>query len=220
MNLLGDHEKLNELLNISYITSKVEKIDNIEFKIHYKHKETYHAHYLIMYYPFKAKESLFIVVKKNISDTDKLLDKILTNILTINFITIFLILFYALFLSRMLLLPIESLTSRLAAMNENFLHKIDASKLPKEFIPLGESINGLVERIQAFAKYQKELFIGTAHELKTPLAVMKTKNEVTLIKPREPQKYIDTIKENNKTIDEMNKMIGNILEIGRQESEG
>jgi two-component system OmpR family sensor kinase len=66
-------------------------------------------------------------------------------------------------------------------------------------------------------KYQKELFIGTAHELKTPLAVMKTKNEVTLIKPREAEKYIETLKTNNKTIDEMNAMISSILEIGRQE---
>jgi two-component system OmpR family sensor kinase len=46
---------------------------------------------------------------------------------------------------------------------------------------------------------------------------MKTKNEVTLIKPRESQKYIETLKTNNKTIDEMNAMISSILEIGRQE---
>ena len=65
--------------------------------------------------------------------------------------------------------------------------------------------------------YQKELFIGIAHELKTPLAVMKTKNEVTLIKPRESEKYIEALKNNNDSIDSMNKMISSILEIGRQE---
>ena len=53
--------------------------------------------------------------------------------------------------------------------------------------------------------YQKELFVGVAHELKTPLAVMKTKNEVTLIKPRESEKYIETLKNNNEAIDHMNK---------------
>ena len=107
---------------------------------------------------------------------------------------------------------------KLANMNESFLQTIDPKTLPKEFVPLGKSINNLVKRIKSFSQYQKELFIGASHELKTPLAVMKTKNEVTLLKQRDPQKYINALKENIVTIDEMNKMISNILEIGRQES--
>lgn len=130
---------------------------------------------------------------------------------------LFFILFYALFLSQMLIYPIKSLANKLAKLNENFLIHINTNDLPLEFTPLGGAINKLINRIQTFVKYQKELFIGTAHELKTPLAVMKTKNEVTLIKPRERKDYIEAIKISNKTIDEMNKMIGNILEIGRQE---
>jgi two-component system OmpR family sensor kinase len=99
------------------------------------------------------------------------------------------------------------------------LKQIKIENLPVEFQPLGRSINMLINRIQTFVKYQKELFIGIAHELKTPLAVMKLKNEVTLIKKRSPQEYIETIKLNIKTINEMNKMIENVLKIGRQESD-
>jgi len=187
-------------------------------KIFFEYSAQHDRHFLRIYYPLNKAKALFISITKDISGTDKLLNEILKNILTINMIAIFLILFYALFLSRMLLLPIKSLTMKLANMNESFLQKIDLKTLPEEFIPLGKSINGLVKRIQGFVEYQKELFIGTSHELKTPLAVMKTKNEVTLIKKREPEKYIETIRSNNLTIDEMNKMISNILEIGRQES--
>jgi len=186
----------------------------ISFKPSIKHN----IHYLTIYYPYNEKKSLFISITKNISDTNKLLNEIQTNIITINFIMLFLILFYALFLSRMLLLPIKSLTMKLANMNESFLQKIDPKTLPIEFMPLGKSINNLVQRIQTFTRYQKELFIGASHELKTPLAVMKTKNEVTLLKPRDTQRYKDALKENILTINEMNKMISNILEIGRQES--
>jgi two-component system OmpR family sensor kinase len=189
----------------------------VESKISFKPSLKHGIHYLSIYYPYNAKKSLFIKITKNISDTNRLLDEILKNILTINFIMLFLILFYALFLSRMLLLPIKSLTMKLASMNESFLQTIDPKSLPNEFIPLGKSINSLVKRIQTFTQYQKELFIGASHELKTPLAVMKTKNEVTLLKPRDVEKYKDALKENIKTINEMNKMISNILEIGRQE---
>ncbi len=190
---------------------------NLKNEISFQHSSKHNQHYLTIYYPYLPKKHLYIKITRNISDTDKLLEKILKNILMINFMAIFLILFYALFLSRMLLLPIKSLAINLANMNESFLQTIDPEKLPEEFKPLGKSINKLVERIQTFVLYQKELFIGVAHELKTPLAVMKTKNEVTLIKPRNAEKYTETIKSNNQTIDEMNKMISNILEIGRQE---
>jgi len=94
---------------------------------------------------------------------------------------------------------------------------IRVETLPKEFEPLGITINHLISRIQNFVKYQKELFIGTAHELKTPLAVIKLKNQVTLIKKRSPEEYIDALKVTNKTIDEMNIIVSNILNIGRQE---
>ena len=174
-------------------------------------------HLLTLFYPFVKKRSSFIAMTQDITSTDALLNHILLDILFINLTAIFLILFYALFLSRMLLVPIKTLNSRLTRMNENFLEHVHMDYLPEEFMPLGKSINRLIDRIQTFVKYQKELFIGTAHELKTPLAVMKTKNEVTLLKPRESEKYIDALKNNNIAIDEMNKMISCILEIGRQE---
>jgi len=195
----------------------------IVVKMGKKHKITFEQYkdnsqsFLTIYYPFDKRKSTFLSVTKNISNTDKLLEKILKNIIVINFITIFLIIFYALLLSRMLIIPIHSLTTKLAAMDENFFQSINTKNIPEEFEPLALSINKLVDRIHTFVMYQKELFIGTAHELKTPLAVMKTKNEVTLLKPRECEKYIDTLRHNNKTIDQMNKMIGNILEIGRLE---
>jgi two-component system OmpR family sensor kinase len=204
-------------LNLPDRKLKIITLKNQKLKTSFKYSTLHGEHFLTIFYPYNKKKALFIKITRNISSTDKLLEEILTNVLTINLIAIFLIIFYALFLSRMLLLPIKSFTAKLANMNESFLQTLDPKSLPTEFKPLGKSINNLVRRIQTFTEYQKELFIGTSHELKTPLAVMKTKNEVTLLKPRENEKYIQTLKENNQTIDEMSKMISNIIEIGRQE---
>lgn len=195
------------------IVVRVDKKHKINFEQYKKNDISF----LTIYYPFDKSKSTFIALTRDISNTDKLLNKILRSVVVINFITIFLVIFYALLLSRMLIIPIHSLTTKLAAMDENFFQSINTKNIPDEFEPLALSINKLVDRIHTFVKYQKELFIGTAHELKTPLAVMKTKNEVTLLKKRDEEKYIDTLRSNNKTIDEMNKMIGCILEIGRLE---
>ena len=173
--------------------------------------------YLSLLYPFNLEEHSYIKVTEKITNTKKLLANILNSIFIINILGFVIIIIYAVTLSTMLIKPINALTKRLSNMNEHLIRPIKTEQLPIEFLPLGETLNHLIARLQNFVKYQKELFIGTAHELKTPLAVMKLKNQVTLIKKREAQEYIDAIKINNKTIDEMNKIIADILNIGRQE---
>lgn len=172
---------------------------------------------LVLLYPFNLEEQSYIKISRDISPTKKLLKKILNSIFIINAIGFLLVIVYAIIFSKMLIAPIKGLNRRLSNMNEHMIRPIVVQELPDEFIPLGESINHLINRIQNFVKYQKELFIGAAHELKTPLAVMKLKNQVTTIKKRTPEEYIEAIKVNNKSIDEMNVIVSSILNIGRQE---
>jgi len=162
-------------------------------------------------------ESSYLVLEKETTLQSQIVEEIFIDIIIVNVTAILLVLFYALFLSRMLLIPIKILSHKLTNLDEKFLKEIDIKSLPDEFLPLGNSINRLITRIQTFVLYQKELFVGVAHELKTPLAVMKTKNEVTLLKPRDSEKYIEALKSNNEAINGMNAMIGSVLEIGRQE---
>jgi len=102
-------------------------------------------------------------------------------------------------------------------MDENSLSQIDTKNLPTEFTTLANSINSLTNRIGTYLKFKKELYIGIAHELKTPLAVMKLKNELMLKKPREKSEYEDAIKLTISEINSMNIMISSILDIGRTE---
>ncbi len=173
--------------------------------------------FLTLIYPFHTNNLNYLKLSKDITLTTKLLEKILNYIFIINIFSFLLVILYAITLSKMLIKPIQILSSRLSNMNEHLMKPIKVEELPEEFEPLGITINHLIARIQNFVKYQKELFIGTAHELKTPLAVIKLKNQVTLIKKRPSEEYIDALKVTNKTIDEMNVVVSNILNIGRQE---
>nr|WP_321268247.1 HAMP domain-containing sensor histidine kinase [uncultured Sulfurimonas sp.] len=173
--------------------------------------------YLTLVYPFNFDTLSYLKITKKITPTKKLLNKILRYIFIINIVGFLLVIIYAITLSKMLISPIQTISSRLSNMNEHLMRPIKVKELPEEFEQLGSTINHLIARIQNFVKYQKELFIGTAHELKTPLAVIKLKNQVTLIKKRTPEEYIEALKTTNKTIDEMNIVVSNILNIGRQE---
>ncbi len=178
-----------------------------------KNKQTY----LTIIYPFNLDDLSYIKITKEITVTKTLLDKILNYLFTINAAGFLLVVIYAITLSKMLVAPVKTLSKKLSNMNEHLMRPIKVEELPEEFEDLGATLNHLILRIQNFVKYQKELFIGTAHELKTPLAVIKLKNQVTLIKKRSPEEYIEALNVTNKTIDEMNIIVSNILNIGRQE---
>jgi len=184
---------------------------------------TYHIykvddnHYMELFYPFNLNKHLFIVMTKNINNSHQMLHKIFNNVLFLAIGGLIMVILYAFAVSKTLLYPILNITKKLSNMDENSLTKIDTKKLPIEFTPLANSINTLTTRIENYIKYQKELFIGTAHELKTPLAVMKLKSEVTLRRKREIEKYEDVLKININEVDKMDKMISSILDMGRQE---
>ncbi len=173
--------------------------------------------YLTLIHPLDKQNHSYLKITKDITPTKRLLSKILHYIFIINIAGFLLVIIYATMLSKMLVIPIKTLNKKLSNMNEHLIKPIDINELPQEFEPLAQTINHLIARIQNFVKYQKELFIGTAHELKTPLAVIKLKNQVTLIKKRSAEEYIEALKTTNKTIDEMNVIVSNILNIGRQE---
>lgn len=172
---------------------------------------------LTLIYPYEFESSSYLKITRDITPTKQLLQKILRSIFIINAFGFVIIILYAIAFSKMLIAPVAALSRRLANMNEHLIRPITVEHLPEEFEPLGETLNRLMGRIQNFVKYQKELFIGAAHELKTPLAVIKLKNQVTLIKKRTPEEYIEAIKITNQSVDEMNKIVADILNIGRQE---
>ena len=211
---LIENESVADTLGLDIDVIQLKNMNN-DYEV-YQNSQKFKT-YLTLIYPYNEKEMLYLKITKDVTKTKRVLDKILHYIFIINIVGFGLVLLYAVALSKMLVTPIETLTRKLANMNEHLMKEIKIEELPSEFRPLGETLNHLLGRIQNFVKYQKELFIGTAHELKTPLAVIKLKNQVTLIKKRTPEEYIEAIETTNKTVDEMNVIVSNILNMGRQE---
>jgi two-component system, OmpR family, sensor kinase len=174
--------------------------------------------YIKLLYPFDLEKKQFLQIIRNISlERELLYSVIFKNLFILAIPGFILMLLYSLIVSKSLLKPIIQINKKLSNMDENSLTQIDKKDLPIEFHSLANSINSLTNRIETYVKFKKELFIGAAHELKTPLAFMKLKNEVTLKKKRETEQYEETLKLTIKSIDDMNIMISSILDIGRTE---
>jgi two-component system OmpR family sensor kinase len=212
-----DHDLLKQTLNID--VKLIQVVGNI--KKHRKRINKYSEndrYFFELLVPYNTDTSHYISISADVTKQKQMQKAIYKSIIIINIMSIFLVGVYAFIISKMLIAPIEVLNQKLSNMNEHMIKAIDVSNLPIEFTRLGESINGLLKRIQNFLMYKKELFVGTAHELKTPLAVMKTKNQVTLFKKNINEEQLrDAIKQNITSIDELNKIISSILEFGRAE---
>ena len=197
----------------------IELISNVNIKKHkfymYNKNKNY---YIKLIYPIDISNKQYLQINRNINFERNLLSSIIFKNLFILAIPGFiLMLLYSLAVSKSLLKPIIQINKKLSNMDESSLTQIDKKDLPIEFHSLSNSINSLTNRIETYVKFKKELFIGAAHELKTPLAVMKLKTEVTLRKKREVEAYEETLKRTVKQIDDMNIMISSILDIGRAE---
>jgi len=202
---------VNDDTTIEVIHKK--KKTKFAFRKYTEHKD----HFIELIYPLDLATNQYLKMNRNINSAHKMLNKIFGNLIFLGFGGLILIIIYAFAVSKTLLFPIIKITQKLSNMNANSLAQIDTKTLPMEFESLANSINRLTTRIESYVKYQKELFIGTAHELKTPLAVMKLKSQVTLTKEREPEKYQEVLNLHVKEIDGMNQMISSILDMGRQE---
>jgi len=162
-------------------------------------------------------QNRYVKIERNISSEQNLINTMYVIVLIMIGTATLFILYFATILSKKLMQPMQMLTHRFTNMNESMLQHLDLKNLPIEFEKLGESINFLITKIQTFINYRKELYVGTAHELKTPLAVMRLKNQITLMKYKKQDKIKETLQQNIESIDTLNSMIHNILEYGRAE---
>ncbi len=70
--------------------------------------------------------------------------------------------------------PVRRLSAQLRERTEGDLSPVDAPDAPREWVPLVEATNQVVERLRQLLDYQKRFVRDASHQLKTPLAVLKT----------------------------------------------
>lgn len=70
--------------------------------------------------------------------------------------------------------PVRRLSERLRERNENDLSPLAADDAPRELLPLVEATNHVMARLSHLLEHQKRFVRDTSHQLRTPLAVLKT----------------------------------------------
>ena len=110
--------------------------------------------------------------------------------------------------------PVRRLSSELQARSEGDLTPIAAPEAPRELQPLVEATNQVMRRLAHLLDNQKRFVRDTAHQLRTPLAVLKTQVQSALHGDLEPRQALLEI---NDTVDRATVLANQMLSLAKVE---
>ncbi len=104
-------------------------------------------------------------------------------------------------------------TEEITALNLD--EKIGGEKYSDEYGRLVKKMNEMISRIKTSIDYMNQFSISAAHELKTPLTILRGETEIALKSPKTPVEYIEVLKSNYEEIIRLTKIIDNLFFISK-----
>lgn len=83
--------------------------------------------------------------------------------------------------------PLQRLSQQLGARSLNDLRPLQGAGVPREAQPVVEAVNRLLERVHAGSSAQQAFLSDAAHQLRTPLATLRTEAELAVMQPHPPE---------------------------------
>ena len=83
--------------------------------------------------------------------------------------------------------PVESLSKDIEQRSPEHLGPVDRPDIPREVAPLVSALNDLFARVVTASNAEKAFIADAAHQLRTPLTVLRTETELALLEAHPPQ---------------------------------
>jgi len=135
-------------------------------------------------------------------------------------VTLLLSLFGGYILAGRILKPLQHITQRARSISaENLSERLDISNPHDELGQLSTILNDAFKRLDYTFKRLNRFTEDAAHELRTPLAVLRSVGEVSLHKPREAGAYREVIGSMLEEVDRLGRLVDGLLSLARAESD-
>lgn len=102
--------------------------------------------------------------------------------------------------------------------SENLANRIDIPARSKETAVLVNNFNSLLDRLSKAFNLERQFLGELAHEIKTPLTVIKSNTEVTLARTRSAREYQDAIKQIQSQIDKLSNSMASLMDFAWSQS--
>ncbi len=112
--------------------------------------------------------------------------------------------------------PLAAFSSTIEMItHKNLAERIEAGTAARELATLARSFNDMLDRLQQVFESQKRLVADASHELKTPIAVIRTQCDVALQRSRSPEEYVDALRTIQASSGDMTRLISDLLSLAR-----
>lgn len=127
----------------------------------------------------------------------------------------------AILVTRRTLLPLRRLTESIERTGATRLdERVPVGRWPDELQPLALGFNKMLGRLEDSFTRLSQFSADLAHELRTPIAILRGEAEGALTKPRTLEQYREVIESSLEEMQRLSAMIDNLLFLARAETIG
>jgi heavy metal sensor kinase len=122
-------------------------------------------------------------------------------------------------ISTRALAPVDQITQTARTISaQNLSSRLVVPQTGDELQRLSETLNGMLDRLEASFKKITQFTADASHELRTPVAVMRTRAELSLRKARSADEYRDVIAEVLTELEKTSALIEQLMFLARADS--
>jgi heavy metal sensor kinase len=123
------------------------------------------------------------------------------------------------FMSRKALTPIGAIASEAQRINDKNLNsRLPVLETRDELASLSNTLNQMLSRIEAGYQSVRSFTANAAHELRSPVALLRAETEVALVFPRDAAYYRNTCEQVLQSSIEMTRLIDQLLALARADA--
>jgi two-component system heavy metal sensor histidine kinase CusS len=114
--------------------------------------------------------------------------------------------------------PLDALAARIASIGPSEpADQVSTDRMPSELAPVVERLNALLQRLAEVFQRERTFTADAAHELRTPLAGLRSTLEVALSRPRESAEYREAMTECLAIVRRTDALVTSLLTLARLE---
>lgn len=114
--------------------------------------------------------------------------------------------------------PVESMRRRAAEISaETPGERLPVPQTHDELERLGETLNEMLSRLESALEQQRDFIADAGHELRTPLALLRTELELALRHGRSSEELREAIRASSEEVDRLSQLADDLLLIARSE---
>jgi two-component system sensor histidine kinase QseC len=160
-----------------------------------------------------------LMLARDTGPIDTILGDLFTQILVTGILAVIILAGVLWFVVRTSMKPFDRLATQISEVgDEDLSARIELAKAPSEIIPVRDRLNDLLSRLEGAFQRERSFTADVAHELRNPLAGLRSTMEITLGKEREAGEYQEAIDDSLEITKQMQDMVEKLLSLARLES--